>query len=585
MMNTEIIYGRIADALLCDYSSVYYVDAITNEYVSYALDPEFRSLKTSFEGKDFFNDLKKDAKVVVWEEDQHIFTEDLQKENLMKMMKNKTMENIVYRLMIGGKPVYHSLRMIRGASSNDEFFILGVTNVDKEVRTELEAKRLSKEKRIYNQIAQSLASYYNTIYYVDAENETYMEFSAKTEYDELDIPKRGSDFFGESRKNSMRLIHNDDRERLLEVMHKEYITKKLKEQKIFSVRYRLLLGGEFKYTKLTAMWSSDRTHFIIGVENIDEQIRRELANKELEKKSITITQILNSLAYRYDAIFYVDIETGAYSKYGASGESGALKHDYSGDDFFHEAPQKIKNAVFEKDQEKLEEAVDKNILLERLTHSDSFTLTYKQLINNTYQYVSLRVAWAEDRRHVILGIANIDEDMRRENKYKRELMSVTEKAMNDELTGVKNKNAYKESESALQNDIDNGSIKPFALLICDLNDLKIINDTLGHKAGDEYICAACRLICNIFVHSPVFRIGGDEFAVILREKDYSRKEELLSELRRQVLENCGKQNSPVLASGLAEFEPGLHKKVSEVFELADSRMYENKKELKQLKHR
>jgi diguanylate cyclase (GGDEF)-like protein len=583
-MNSELIYGRIADALLCDYSSVYYVNAITNEYVSYAMDPEFRSLITSSEGENFFEQLKIDVERVVYEEDRHIFTEHLDKETLMREMKNKTMQNIVYRLMIDGKPVYHSLRLIRGQSTDDEYFILGVTNVDKEIRMELEAERLGRERKIYNQIAQSLASYYNTIYYVNAEDETYTEFSASTEYDELDIPKTGSDFFGESRKNAMRVVFCDDRERVLEIMHKEYITDKLKEQKIFSIKYRLLLGGTFKYTRLSAMWSSDKTHFIIGVENIDEQMKKELASKELEQKSRTYSQILNSLAYRYDSIYYVDIGSGAYSLYSATGESGALTPVKNGNDFFGDVPTIVNKLVYENDRKQVIETIYKENLLERLNNTDSFSLRYKHLINGSYSYVNLRVAWAEDKCHIILGIANIDDQVKLENKYKNEIISATAKAMNDKLTGVKNKNAYQETESALQSSIDKGSSEPFAVLICDLNDLKIINDTLGHKAGDDYICAACHLICSIFTHSPVYRIGGDEFAVILREYDHQHKEELFEELRRQVLENCSKNDAPVLASGLAEYEPTIHKKVSEVFELADSRMYANKKELKQLSH-
>ena len=546
------------------------------------MDPEFRSLITSSEGENFFEQLKIDVERVVYEEDRHIFTEHLDKETLMREMKNKTMQNIVYRLMIDGKPVYHSIRLIRGQSTDDQFFILGVTNIDKEVRMELEAERLGRERKIYNQIAQSLASYYNTIYYVDAENETYTEFSASTEYDELDIPKTGSDFFGESRKNAMRVVFYDDRERVLEIMRKEYITEKLKEQKIFSIKYRLLLGGTFKYTRLSAMWSSDKTHFIIGVENIDEQMKKDLASKELEQKSRTYSQILNSLAYRYDSIYYVDIGSGAYSLYSATGESGSLTPVKNGNDFFGDIPSIVKKLVYENDREMVIDTLYKENLLERLNSNDSFSLRYKHLINGNYSYVNLRVAWAEDKCHIILGIANIDDQVKLENKYKSELISATAKAMNDKLTGVKNKNAYQETESTLQSSIDQGSCEPFAVLICDLNDLKIINDTLGHKAGDDYICAACQLICSIFTHSPVYRIGGDEFEVILREYDYQHKDELFEELRKQVLENCGKNDAPILASGLAEYEPNIHKKVSEVFELADSRMYANKKELKKL---
>ena len=84
--------------------------------------------------------------------------------------------------------------------------------------------------------------------------------------------------------------------------------------------------------------------------------------------------------------------------------------------------------------------------------------------------------------------------MRREVEYRRELVSANEKAMHDQLTGVKNKNAYQMLESSVQNDINEGKCKPFAVLICDLNDLKKINDTFGHKAGDRYIQSACNAV-------------------------------------------------------------------------------------------
>lgn len=441
MMNSDAIFNRIAEALLCDYSSVYYVDAVTNEYLTYSLDPEFRSLKIDFEGKDFFKNLIGDAEKVVYDEDKHIFQKDIQKENLLRDMKNGTMQNIVYRLMIDGKPVYHSLRVIRGISEGDDYFILGVTNIDKEVRIRQEAERLQKERLIYNQITESLASHYSTIYYVDAKTNAYMEFSASSLYDDLGIPKIGPDFYAESAVNIARFVHPADVGHILDTVKKEYILSALAEEPVLRADYRLFLGNNYVYTRMNVMWSNDKTHFIIAVENIDEQVRRE-------------------------------------------------------------------------------------------------------------------------------------------NERRRELINANEKAMHDELTGVRNMNAYQSAEADLQSEIESGTCTSFGLMICDLNNLKRINDTHGHKAGDEYIRSACRVICRIFAHSPVFRIGGDEFVVILKGDDYCHRNELLRQLRGEVLENRTKENAPIIASGIADFEPGLHGKVSQVFELADSRMYEDKKQLK-----
>ena len=580
MTDNDIIFKRIAEALLCDYSSVYYVNAVTNEYVSYSLTSEFKALKIDFEGKDFFKNLITDSEKVVYFEDRHIFQKDIQKENLLKSMKEGTMQDIVYRLMIGNRPVYHQLRVIRGISEDDDYFILGVTNIDDEVRRAQEAERTSKERTIYNQIAQSLATYYDTIYYVDSDNDRYMEFSASTEYDELAIPKIGSDFFSESKKNISRFIHDDDKERIISAIDKKNMIAVLGDKKFFSYTYRLLLGGVYKYTRLTALWASDKRHFIIGVENIDEQMKKDLAQKKLATKTKTYSQILNSLAYSYDAIYYVDVETGRYNQYSMVGENGTLKVENSGSDFFSDATVDIPKVVYQQDCKGVLEAVKKDNIMKRLENTSAFELTYRQMINNCFMYVSLRIAWAEDKRHIILGLANIDDQVKRENEYRRELLSATEKAMNDDLTGVKNMNAYQDTESKVQQSIDKGEKVPFAVLICDLNDLKHINDTLGHKAGDEYIKEACRMICGIFAHSPVFRIGGDEFAVLLKGHDYSERDTLFSTLRKKVLENSKLENAPVIASGMAVYDKDKHKKVSQVFELADSRMYENKKELK-----
>ncbi|MBQ2580270.1 MAG: hypothetical protein II574_01430, partial [Ruminococcus sp.] len=133
MVTNDPIFNKIAQALLVDYTSVYYVNAVTNEYQWYSADDEFHSLHLEQRGEDFFKNLVRDAEKVIYEPDKHIFTKDIQKEKLLAEMKKGTMQSIEYRLMIDGRPVYHSLRLIRGLSDNDDYFILGVINIDKQV--------------------------------------------------------------------------------------------------------------------------------------------------------------------------------------------------------------------------------------------------------------------------------------------------------------------------------------------------------------------------------------------------------------------------------------------------------------------
>ena len=149
----------------------------------------------------------------------------------------------------------------------------------------------------------------------------------------------------------------------------------------------------------------------------------------------------------------------------------------------------------------------------------------------------------------------------------------------DPLTGVKSKHAYSEEEAALNGEIENKAAPPFSVVVCDVNGLKIINDTQGHKAGDIYIKDACKVICDVFKHSPVFRIGGDEFVVILKDEDHVARRELYEKMVEQS-RGVEVGEGVIIACGMSDFDPKTDRAVSDAFERADTLMYENKKSLK-----
>ena len=173
----------------------------------------------------------------------------------------------------------------------------------------------------------------------------------------------------------------------------------------------------------------------------------------------------------------------------------------------------------------------------------------------------------------------VDAQIRREQEYERQITHAKELANRDALTGVKSRLAYLDMEKKLNQEILSGKEPEFALVYCDVNNLKEVNDTKGHNAGDQYLRKACQLICEIFKHSPVFRIGGDEFVVILKGQDYESREQLLLKLRKHAVENR-RSEGVVVASGIAELHPGQDRTVSAVFERADAEMYKNKNQLK-----
>ena len=146
------------------------------------------------------------------------------------------------------------------------------------------------------------------------------------------------------------------------------------------------------------------------------------------------------------------------------------------------------------------------------------------------------------------------------------------------MTGVRNKHAYLEYETRLEYTIKETDDPKFAISIIDINDLKYVNDNLGHQAGDQWIREACRIVCTTFKRSPVFRVGGDEFCVISQGDDYENLNDLV-----QIIRDHNKEALPsggvVIACGTATYQKG--DSVADVYERADQAMYANKVELKE----
>ncbi len=168
-----------------------------------------------------------------------------------------------------------------------------------------------------------------------------------------------------------------------------------------------------------------------------------------------------------------------------------------------------------------------------------------------------------------------------ENKAVQERDAARETAFKDPMTGAKSKHAYMLHEKEIDQKIGDGTPERFAVVVCDVNGLKKINDTLGHKAGDEYIRKAFEMICDIFQHSPVYRIGGDEFVIIMTGRDFIIRKELLLALHDRSVANIG-SGGVVVSGGLSDYRPGEDKSYHDVFERADERMYEEKQLLKGL---
>lgn len=157
-------------------------------------------------------------------------------------------------------------------------------------------------------------------------------------------------------------------------------------------------------------------------------------------------------------------------------------------------------------------------------------------------------------------------------------------AYTDALTGIKNKTAYEESVAFLDEEIKNENTD-FAVVVMDINNLKLMNDVYGHEKGDMMIIDTTSIMKKVFGTKPVFRIGGDEFVAIIMKEYIPQPQELRSSLFRET-ERFNKSSSKryeselQIACGIAIYDQKQDFCYADVFRRADSLMYENKKQQK-----
>ena len=180
------------------------------------------------------------------------------------------------------------------------------------------------------------------------------------------------------------------------------------------------------------------------------------------------------------------------------------------------------------------------------------------------------------------NISALKESLNREAIQIEELGATRTMAYTDPLTGVKSKRAYLDTRKQIEQKIASNTMKEFALAVFDVNDLKVVNDNLGHDVGDQHIIGACSLICTILKHSPVFRIGGDEFVAILEGPDFEERRALISDFNSQIEENV-RTGKVVVSVGLSTYKQNNGATFASIFKQADENMYKRKAILKEMK--
>lgn len=167
-----------------------------------------------------------------------------------------------------------------------------------------------------------------------------------------------------------------------------------------------------------------------------------------------------------------------------------------------------------------------------------------------------------------------------QNELRKHISHIHKQAYLDSLTGVGNRAAYDAKIEILEKDIAEKKAS-FAVAVMDMNGLKVINDNYGHERGDLALIDAAEVLKKVFGKEHLYRIGGDEFFVILRNASEKDMERLFAELDQKLIETNREEKSYVqelsLSKGAAVYCPQEDMDFKSVFKRADLAMYEDKR--------
>ena len=146
----------------------------------------------------------------------------------------------------------------------------------------------------------------------------------------------------------------------------------------------------------------------------------------------------------------------------------------------------------------------------------------------------------------------------------------------DMMTGLGNRTAFQEDT-----DLDQIYTGPMAYIMVDANNLKKVNDTLGHQKGDELITQITRCLKQVIKNEgKCYRIGGDEFVISLRNKTRQDVENYITQIQNKIQIADAQSSIPISAAIGYAWTAESHKDLEKLLHEADESMYENKKKLK-----
>lgn len=262
----------------------------------------------------------------------------------------------------------------------------------------------------YASIANSLAGDYFSLYYVNVKTDEYIRYSPDRTNGMADEKQRGKNFFKEGRKESLKLLYKSDRAVFVESFTKDKILKELAEQGRFAMTYRIIKNGKPEYVSMKAMPMSDDTdHIIVGLSNVDSQMKQRETLERLKREQIVSTR-LGALVANYIYIYTVNLEDETYFELGLNSGGHNLGFRKEGAGFFNRCLEEGKRIIHKDDYDAFVKVFNKNKILRTIKKDGVYTITYRISMYGKTFLATLRAAIVNesDGDKLIVGLYKED---------------------------------------------------------------------------------------------------------------------------------------------------------------------------------
>jgi len=298
-----------------------------------------------------------------------------------------------------------------------------------DVTEQIEFKMHLRELDQYSDIANTLGDGFDNIYYVDINDNSFIEFNAQGVVKTLDA-KNCNDFFAGFEQALEKVVYREDWDAVQEFIDKEKLLRGLENDRAVSISFRFSFDGRLVYYRLKATKTPDsENHIVVTLENVDEEESAKAERKAIANRDMAV---ISGLSDDFGCVVYVDYETLSEVHYRFDPMFDEMVPGWSKIDNFGKRLEVLVNTVVHPgDRESFCAATEPAKVLDMVEHEHMYFVNFRLQVDGEDIYYQIKFVKDENfKNHVIAGFHSVDAETKREmaNLEKAELANKAKSA-------------------------------------------------------------------------------------------------------------------------------------------------------------